>query len=109
MLKYPETRRLMQCSPHQHALTRYATSSLPETMSTPSPLLSPDEFLAHVKSLGLDAIVTPILHYKNRPLPSLPGGRYDENATQEWCERMDTLLVRVIRSQYPSLTSGPQG
>jgi len=62
-------------------------------MSIPSPLLSPDNFLAHAKSLGLDAIVTPFIHYQNRPLPSLLGGRYDEGAAQEWCERMDTLLV----------------
>jgi hypothetical protein len=65
-------------------------------MSIPSPLLSPEDFLARVKSLGLEAIVTPFIHYQNRPLPSLPGGRYDEGAAQEWCERMDMLLVSPL-------------
>src|SRR5258706_3574650 len=72
-------------------------------MYTPSPLLSPNEFLAHAKSLGLDAVVTPFTHYQNRPLPSLLGGRYDEGAAQEWCERMYTLLVCPLLSQHPSI------
>jgi len=70
-------------------------------MSIPDPSLSPDEFLAHVTSLDLNTIVTPLLHNRNRPLPSLPGGRYDEGAAQEWCERMDTLLVSPQLFQYP--------
>jgi len=73
-------------------------------MSIPSPVLSPEEFLAHVKSLGLEAIITPFVHYQKRPLPLLPGGRYDEGTSQEWCERMDTLLVSFLLSQYPSVT-----
>jgi hypothetical protein len=67
-------------------------------MSFPSPLLSPNEFLDHVRSLGLEAIITPFLHYQDQPLPSSAGGRYDIRATQEWCDRMDTLLVSPILS-----------
>jgi len=84
-------------------------TSFPAIMSIPSPVLSPDDFLAHVKSLGLDAIIAPFVHYQKRPLPSLPGGRYDEGAVHDWCERMDTLLVCLFLSQYPSLTYSPPG
>src|SRR5882757_8240084 len=70
-------------------------------MTMPSPLLSPNEFLEHVTSLGLDSIIAPFVHYQNRPALSLAGGRYDESATQEWCERMDTLLVSTISLSSP--------
>jgi hypothetical protein len=78
-------------------------------MATPSPLRSPNDFLEHVKLLGLEAIVTPFIHYQHRPLPSLPGGRYDEGIAQEWCERMDTLLVSFFLSQYPFVTHSLPG
>jgi hypothetical protein len=104
MLKRPKTCHLIFPSPHYPALTSYPTITLLEIMSIPSPVLSPEDFLAHVKSLGLDAIVTPFVHYQNRPVPSFPGGRYAEGAAQEWCDRMDTLLVCRFFSQCPSLT-----
>ena len=62
-------------------------------MSFPSPLLSPNEFLDHVQSLGLDSITTLFWHYQQWPVPSSPGSRYDMSDMQEWCEPMDTLLV----------------
>src|SRR5258705_4331744 len=83
--------------------------SSPAIMSIPSPVISPEDFLAHVTSLGLDVIITPFLHYKNRPLPSIPGGRYDEGATQEWCECMDTLLGCFDWFQHPPITYIPPG
>src|SRR5258705_4108315 len=85
------------------------TISSPAIMSIPSPVLSPEDFLAHVTSLGLDVIITPFVHYQNRPLPSIPGGRYDEGAAQEWCERMDTFLVCFYLSQHPPVTYIPPG
>ena len=65
-------------------------------------LLSPNEFLDHVRSLGLESIVMPFLHYQARPLPSSAGGRYDDNVAQQWCDRMDTLLVHFTLTTTPS-------
>ena len=65
-------------------------------MSIPSPTELPDAFLEHLKSLGLDIAVTSFVHYQNRLVLS-PSGRYDEAPTQEWCERMDSLLVSSIQ------------
>ncbi len=77
-----------------HAIHRQGRDSpISGNMSFPSPLLSPNEFLDHVRSLGLESIITLFQHYQQRPFPSSPGGRYDTSSTQEWCDRMDTLLV----------------
>jgi hypothetical protein len=64
-------------------------------MSIPNPINDPNAFLEYIKTLGLDLAVTTFAHYQNRPNPS-PGRRYDEKSTQEWCERMDSLLVSCI-------------
>jgi hypothetical protein len=77
-----------------------SVASLTGTMSIPSPTELPDAFLEHLKSLGLDPAVTTFIHYQKRPVLS-PGGRYDEAPTQEWCERMDSLLVSAI--QFPNI------
>src|SRR5882762_17694 len=77
-----------------HAIHRQGHNNpIPVNMSFPSPLLSPNEFLDHVRSLGLDSITTLFRHYQRRPVPSSPGGHYDMSDTHEWCDRMDTLLV----------------
>jgi hypothetical protein len=64
-------------------------------MSFPSPTELPDAFLEHLRSLGLDLAVSTFVHYQKRPILS-PGGRYEETPTQEWCERMDSLLVHSL-------------
>jgi hypothetical protein len=61
-------------------------------MSIPDPTEHPDNFLEYLKSLGLDLVATAFFHYRTQPIVS-PGGRYDVKSTQEWCERMDSLLV----------------
>jgi hypothetical protein len=65
-------------------------------MSIPNPATHPDAFLEHLKSLDLDLAVNTFTHYQNRPVQS-PDGRYDEQSTQEWCDRMDGLLVSSIQ------------
>ena len=60
-------------------------------MSLPDPTQAPDAFGAYLKSVDLPFAQTVFGHYQNRPTES--NGRFQEVATQEWCERMDALLV----------------
>lgn len=69
------------------------------TMAYPNPREAPKEFLEHLKSSNLGIAVTAFLHYQIRPTVA-PNGRFDEGTAQEWCERMDTLLVSSIQSNY---------
>jgi len=64
-------------------------------MSIHNPIDDLNAFLEYIKTLGLDLAVTTFTHYQNRPNQS-PGCWYDERSTQEWCERMDSLLVSWI-------------
>src|SRR5258708_1552089 len=104
MLNVPKCVILFALLPINTCRTIHLMTSFPAILSIPSPVLSPEDFLAYVKSLCLDAIITPFVHYQKWPLPSLPGGRYDEGAVHDWCEPMDTLLVCFFLSQYPPLT-----
>lgn len=60
-------------------------------MSYPDPLEAPNAFGDYLKTLELHFAVTVFGHYQNRPIDT--NGRFVEGMTQEWCERMDTLLV----------------
>jgi hypothetical protein len=63
------------------------------TMSYPNPKEAPNAFLDHLKSLDLDSAVVAFLHDQTRPSQQ-PNGRLDEVKAHEWCNRMDSLLVR---------------
>jgi hypothetical protein len=73
--------------------TIYSDNPISGNMPFPSPLLSPNEFLDYVRSLGLDSIITLFQHYHERPFPSPPGDCYDISDMEAWCDRMDMLLV----------------
>ena len=60
-------------------------------MSLPDPTQAPDTFGTYLKSLDLPFAQTVFGHYQNRLTES--NGQFQEVATQEWCERMDALLV----------------
>jgi hypothetical protein len=64
-------------------------------MAFPNPGEAPQAFLDHLKPLNLHSVVTAFEHYETRPIQA-PGTRYDDNATQQWCDRMDTLLVSAF-------------
>ena len=61
-------------------------------MSFPSPITSLIGYLTHLMSLGLDSTITTFKHYQGQPVPT-PEGHYDKSLTQDWCDRMDALLV----------------
>ena len=71
------------------------------TMSIPSPTTHPDNFLEHLRSLGLDHTVTTFTHHRNQPACS-PSGWYHVRITQEWYNQMDSHFVSCIQS--PSLS-----
>jgi len=64
-------------------------------MSMPNPQQAPQEFKAYLKTLKLEIAIPAFLHNQNRPVPG-PNGRLHEGRTQDWCERMDTVLVSSI-------------
>ena len=74
----------------------FSSSHQPSTqrrqMSFPNLIQAPEDFLVHVNTLGLDSVSTAFVHYQKRPIQTL-GGRYDEDSAEQWCERMDALLV----------------
>ena len=65
------------------------------TMSYPNPKEAPNAFLGHLKSLDLDSAVAAFLHDQTRPSQQ-PNGRLDEVKAHEWCNQMDSLLVRLF-------------
>ena len=71
----------------------YATRS----MSIPSFVATPAEFLQYVQSLDLPSIISAFTHYQSRPELS-PNGRLDDASTALWCDRMDALVVSNIPS-----------
>ena len=74
-----------------HSRIRYPLTH----MSFPDPIEAPNAFGEHLKSLGLHFAQAVFGHYQNRPIGS--DGRFNELATMEWCERMDSLLVSPRR------------
>jgi hypothetical protein len=62
-------------------------------MSYPDPKTSPIEFLEHLKTLNLDSAIGAFRHNQIQP-PPLPNGQLNEAKVHEWCDRMDSLLVR---------------
>ena len=73
-------------------------------MPYPNPKKTPATFLDHLRSLNLDSAVTPFLHNQTRPSQT-PNGQLDEVKAQEWCERMDSLLVSKF-SVSPTSSGG---
>jgi hypothetical protein len=65
---------------------------IPATMAYPDPIELPDKFLSHLQSLELEVATLIFQHFQTRPLQAADG-RLDTPSTQEWCERMDNLLV----------------
>jgi hypothetical protein len=63
-------------------------------MSYPNPREAPEEFSRLLNTFNLDIAVTAFLHSRNPPLPE-PDGRLSEAKAQQWCDRMDTLLVSL--------------
>jgi hypothetical protein len=63
-------------------------------MSYPDPIDTPEQFLDHVKSLSLNAVIAAFTHQQNRPAPS-PDGRLNEAKIQNWCDQMDFLIVSI--------------
>ena len=62
-------------------------------MSFPSPIDSPSEYLDHITSLGLDCTISAFKHFQTQLVQPL-GSCYNESLALEWCEHMDSLLVR---------------
>ena len=61
-------------------------------MSFPNLIQAPEDFLVHVNELGLNSVSTAFVHYQKWPIQSA-GGWYNEDSAEQWCERMDMLLV----------------
>jgi hypothetical protein len=61
-------------------------------MAFPSPTQAPNDFRDYLKSLNLNLALNTFSHYQNRPIETL-NGRLIEDTAQQWCERMDSLLV----------------
>jgi hypothetical protein len=73
-------------------------------MSIPNPQEAPQEFEAYLKSLKLEIAIPAFLHNQNCPVPG-PNGRLDEGSAQNWCERMDTILVNLINHSFHTETN----
>jgi hypothetical protein len=61
-------------------------------MAHPNPREAPEEFSNFLKTLNLDIALTAFVHNQNRPTAG-PDGRLSEGTAQDWCERMDAILV----------------
>jgi hypothetical protein len=68
-------------------------------MAFPSPIQEPDAFLVHLDKLALHSVSTAFVHYQKRPI-QIPGARYNEDSSQQWCDRMDALLVSWVQFYY---------
>ena len=63
-------------------------------MAFPYPTDDPAAFRDHLKASNLDFTIIAFNHYLAQPVDS--SNHLDEVTANDWCERMDTLLVSFI-------------